>query len=207
MKKTIPWILVSLLGLLIFTTCNTGVEPSPEPGLLRVTLQSAPDDTSIIVNADTFYTTGGDSFRVTIFQGKAYVESDWAILYKDTSRFREEEHHYNILRQRDGSFTEYTIFESFLPPDTYDTLQFGISASFMLLTYGFDHGGLPVPMELPPGASPVVNLETDYTIESGKVTEVGLQISPFESVTRFRDLFHFTPEIQVTGVSRAGNFR
>lgn len=50
-------------------SCITGVEPSPEPGIFRVTLQSNPADSFIVIQMDTLTVSKNDWFVVTIYQG------------------------------------------------------------------------------------------------------------------------------------------
>lgn len=190
-------ILLIFLVAALFFSCDTGLEPSPDPGTIRVILQSDPADSSIVVNEDVFYVSDRDSFRTTVFQGKIFTGDDWAILYQNKQQERQEDHHYNILKRENNTYKSYTIFETFLPPDNYDNLQFGISASYLLLTYGFAVGGISVFMELPPEADPLINLPVDIEIKSNQVTEIYLTIKPFESVSRYRDIYYFTPVISV----------
>ncbi len=209
-----PFLLTLFLVFGVTWQCSTGIEPSPEPSLLRITLQADPGDSTIIIADDTIYARPRDSMQITIFQGKTFmdgdgfVDSNYSVLFKDTLQSFTRDWDYNILkRNEDGEYRRYTIFESFVPPGEYDSLQFGIRARFVLLSYGYDEGGLEVPMETPPGTDPIIEIEEQFTMEEAKVTEINLRLRPFGSVTRYQDVFWFTPELWVEDVSMQGRFR
>lgn len=191
-------VLAMLTGLAFMTVgCETGFEATTVPGILRVTFQSDPEDISIIIVSDTLVVTQKDSFVVTIFQGRVYADSNFALLFKDTTSFRTEDFTYNILEVNPstGEYRQVVIYESYVPPINYTSIQFGLTASRLKI------GNFEVPVKLAAGASPVIDLDYDFTVFENKVTEVNVRIAPFESVTRFRDTFHLTPKINVIRVN------
>lgn len=188
-------IILILLGI-ILSQCDTGVVESPEPGILRITLQSEPADTTILVINDTFSVSEGDWFGVTITQGKIYTGDNFAILYKDTSSYQIQDLTYNILERENDEYHRFTIYESFVPPGDYDRLQIGVTASLLRLGY------FGIPVELPKGASLLIDLDQNFKVyENRRITEIHVQISPFKSVVRYRDSYHFTREMEITGVN------
>ncbi len=191
---------IVFIVFLILPACDSGIEPSPDPAILRVTLESDPADSVIIVAEDTMYASDGDSMQITVFQGKAYSDTNFAVLYQNLEEFFAEDHKYNILRRENGEFKRYVIFESYIPPGDYTKLQFGITAEYMLLTYGYFIGGIGIPMRSPPGMNLLVDLETDYTMKEGRTTEIRLMLKPFQSVDRYRDILRFVPQLNVEEV-------
>lgn len=204
-KSSYSFILLKIICLITFVVlfyCSTGIVPSPDPGILKVTLQADTADTLIVVTGDTLITIEGDSFNVKIYQGKAFIkDTTFAVLYQNSSEYYELEHNYNLLRRENNIYSEYTIFESFLPPDNYSKIKFGIAASLMVLTRGYAYGGIGIPMATPPNTSPFIEFPIDFTIEENRVTEVNLEIKPLQSVIRYKDIYHFMPNIEVTSVS------
>lgn len=188
--------LTILYGLgIIIIGCSTGVESSPDHGILRVTLQSEPADTFIVIIADTFAVSEGDSFGVTIFQGKVYHNNNtYALLYKDTDSYRTEDITYNIIRKENGEYKKFVIYESYVPPGDYNMLQIGVTASLLKI------GNFYIPVKLPQGSDLLIDLFQDFQVRENRITEVNLQISPFKSVLRYRDSFHFTREIKITDI-------
>ncbi|MBN2354585.1 hypothetical protein JXO59_00645 [candidate division KSB1 bacterium] len=181
--------------------CSTGIVESPDPGIVKVTLRANAADTLIIITGDTLITVDGDSYHVKIYQGKAYTQdSIFAILYQNTSEYYEVEHNYNLLKRENGIYKEYTIFESFLPPDNYGKIRFGMIAYFLLLTRGYAYGGIGIPMETPPGTSPFIEFPINFTIEENRITEIKLEIKPLQSVVRYKDIFHFVANMEVISV-------
>lgn len=175
-------------------SCDTGVEVSPAPGVIRVILQSDPADTSIIIIKDTITVSARDWFGVTITQGKIYHGDNFAILFKDTKSYRVEDVVYNILERKDGQYQKFTIYESYAPPNSYDKLQFGVTAS--LLKMGFFN----IPVQLRPGDALLVDLTANFDIKENQTTEIFVQISPFKSVVRYKDTYYFTRQMQIIDV-------
>lgn len=200
-RITISLIMIFVTGLLLFS-CTNSIEPSPDPGRLRIILQHDPADTLVEIATYTIPLDPRDLMWVNIFQGKAYMDSTYFILYENTETSFAGENYYNMFeRNEDGELIEHPIFDSFLPPDHFTSIQFGISAIYMLLTYGYAYGGIRIPMESPEGVSRLVTIDQDFTIQENKVTEIKLFLKSFQSVTRYRDMFHFIPKFEVISVS------
>lgn len=193
---------ICLISSIILFNCSTGIVPSPDPGIIKVTLQADPADTLIVITGDTLTTIAGDSFHVKIYQGKAFInDSTFGILYQNTSEYYEVEHHYNLFKRADGIYKEYTIFQSYLPPDNYSKIRFAITSDFLLLTRGFAFGGIGIPMAIPPGETPFVEFPIDFKVQENSITEIKIEIKPLQSVVRYRDIFHFVPNVEVKSVS------
>lgn len=192
--RNLKLFLLVLVGGL-FLSCSTGVEPSPDPGILRVVLQSDPADTTIVIVNNTYGVSVVDSFGVTIFQGKAYHDSIFSTLYRTPESTRQEDLNYNIAELENGGYKKITIFESYVPPEKYQRIQFGIQANILKLL-----GFILVEIESPPGASKFINLESEFQVQENRITEVTVQISPFKSIQRYRDSYQFFPQMKIIGV-------
>ncbi|MDZ7317620.1 MAG: hypothetical protein ONB11_00580, partial [candidate division KSB1 bacterium] len=150
--------------------------------------------TSIIIIKDTITVSARDWFGVTITQGKIYHGENFAILFKDTQSYRVEDVVYNILERENGQYKKFTIYESYAPPNSYDKLQFGVTAS--LLRMGFFN----IPVQLRPGDALLVDLNANFDIKENQTTEIDVQISPFKSVVRYKDSYYFTRQMQIIAV-------
>jgi len=195
--KFLPFVFLSGLLLYIFVigSCKSGVETSPAPGIIRITLQSDPLDTAIVIVADTFYVTPGDSFGVTIFQGKVYSDSIYSILYPTIQNFQQKDITYNLIRQENGQYREYVIFESYVPPGEYYRIQFGLKATVLRIN-NFDE----IKIESPPNTNPLKDLYRNFKISENKITEVKVILKPFQSVKRYRDTFQFYPVLEIKDI-------
>ena len=181
------------LGIIIFG-CDSGVGTSSEPGILSIVLQSEPSDTSVIIVVDTLSVAPTDSFGVTIFQGKAYDDSVYAILYTDLRSTQQEDIVYNIIKIENGEYKKFTIFESYVPPGEYNKIHFGLKSSILKFS-GFDEITVETPDEFR-----YVDLFSDFSVSENKVTEINVQISPFKSISRYKDTYHFNPEVDIISV-------
>ena len=81
-------LLIILGGIVSIPGCDrdlgvTGVH-SDDPGILRIYMKSADSDTSIVIAGDTITVGEGvdDFLGLTIEQGRAHVDGNFAILYK-----------------------------------------------------------------------------------------------------------------------------
>ncbi|MCX6150905.1 MAG: DUF4382 domain-containing protein [Ignavibacteriales bacterium] len=149
-------IVISFLVVLQFCSCQTGVENSPSPGIVRVMLRANPNDTYIINRSDTFHIFNPyykeTYFRLNIFQGAVFSGDKFAILYKNIKSYRQEDSVYNFaetnytkeqmdtlvqhlltgksrLADLSADYKAHTIFESYVPPGHYNSLRFGVNAS------------------------------------------------------------------------------
>jgi len=184
----------AVVTLLLAAGCDTGVEVSPQPGILRITLQSDPADTSIVIVKDTVRVAEGDSFGVAIYQGKVYSDSAFALLYVNPRAYQQQDVTYNIIKREGGQYHKFTIYESHVPPFSYDKITFGMTPRILRL------GTFEIPVKAPTDVSPFVELHAQFHVEEKGVTEVELRIRPFRSVRRYRDSYLFIPDIEVVSV-------
>ncbi len=194
-------VIVFLIGII---SCDTVIEPSPDPGILRITLQSDPSDTSIVKVTDTLYVSQNDSLSLRIFQGKAYNDTVYAILYKDINSYKQEEITYNIIKRDSTGYKRFTIFESFVPPSDYDRIRFGITSDLLeictLDTADSTYDISTFKVQPPESANLFVDLYQDFHVSENDTTEINVQIKPFRSISRYRDSYHFIPDVSITNV-------
>jgi len=195
--KFLPFVFMGSLLLYFFinVSCESGVETSPAPGIIRITLQSDPRDTAIVIVADTFYVAPGDSFGVTVFQGKVYNDTIYSILYPTVQNYQQKDLTYNLIRKENGQYREYVIFESYVPPGEYDRIQFGLKATVLRIN-NFDE----IRIESPPDANPLQDLYVNFKISENKITEINVKLKPFQSIKRYRDTFQFYPMLELKDV-------
>jgi len=192
---------VVFLQILLFLSCNsdynlTGVN-SPDPGIIRIYIKSDNTDDTINIAGDTV-SVGRDSdfFELSIGQGRAYRESNYAILYKSIHQesmdsYRELTKVLNIIERDRNTFNEFLIFESYLPPATIDSLRLSITSSFLQI------GFYQIPIEMPEDMGPLVTFDQKFEIHEDRVTEIHLSIKPFQSLVRVGDSYHFHIDIEV----------
>ncbi len=189
------WFGLLLLGALLLSNCATDIQTSPEPGVLKVILYSDPADTQIVILSKKFTVSESDYFGVTVFQGKVFSGEKFAFLYKDKMSYRQEDVTYNIIERKGGKYREFTIFDSYVPPGDYTSLQFGLNSNQVKIGY------LEIPVKLPTGDSPIRKLEQNFTVNENEITEIKVQISPFQSVKRYRDSYQFMPELKIVEIN------
>lgn len=187
--------LVTLCALGLISGCDVGIEDSPDPGIIRVTLQAAPSDTSVIIVPDTLCVAPEDSFGVTIFQGKAYKDTISAVLYKSTTSTSQQDIIYNIIKIEHGEYQKFTIFESHLPPGNYNKIRFGMRA-IVLKIGDFDE----IAVESTDMDYLFVELEQNFNISEDRITEINVQVSPFLSIQRYRDKYQFIPIVEINDI-------
>lgn len=175
--------------------CNSGLDSSPDPGVLRLVLQSDASDTSIVIVADTYSVAVNDSFGVKIYQGKIYNDSCYVTLYTDLNSISEKEKTYNIIRWNGTSYKEYTIFESYVSPLKYDRIQFGMTPSALKIG-DFDI----IEVESRSEEDLIVTLPQEFYVNENDTTEIIVQIKPFHAITRYRDSYQFIPVVSVSDV-------
>ncbi len=195
--------------------CTTGVEPSPRPGIVRVTLKSSESDVSLVILGDTTRFSRYDQFYARLYGGRVIRGDNYAPIYANTSIERIESDTVNLLAREwlDGTpinirdsvaitpqnsrYRKFTIFEWYLSPGTYDKLQFTLMAD-EVLTY------IPKlyvnPIQLPPGIPPQLFFPTPFSIEEDRVTQIDIEILPFQSLHRYQDSFLFDRKMQVVRV-------
>ncbi len=196
MFKKIRNLLTFLVLVLIavgLLNCDTGIEDSPEPGILRITLESDQTDTTIVFVTDTFTVSDRDTFLIEIFQGKVFRDTSYATLYARRSLNVEVTLRYNLLSRENHQYQKLTIFESYIPPYTYNKIRFGMD-SYYLKLLGFDK----ILVQTPPGY--FLDLPANIEIKENHVTEVNVRVAPFKNVIRYRDTYIFAPEMEVVDV-------
>lgn len=166
--------------------CTTGVEPSSHPGIVRVTLEANPADTSIVIIVDTIVVSDQDSMDLTVFQGRVTTgKGQFATLYPAIDSYRQEDRVYNVLRRRNGTYARYIVFESYIPPGSYDAVQLGLSATSLKFHYQ-----PPITVEPPQDSLRFVAFRgLNFAVSENLVTEINLQIDPLKSLTRYRDVY------------------
>jgi len=186
---------VLLLILLTGTSCDTGVEASLDPGIVRVNLVGDQADTSLVIVNDIYTIADGDSMAVKIFQGKVFKDSVFAVLYRDIKAYQQEDITYNIIKRENNKYKSYTIFESYVPPFEYDRIQFGITSSIVKLS-GFDD----IKVESSDDDNIFVDLYEKFEVFENSVTEINICLEPFQSITRYRDSYKFVPVIRISSI-------
>ena len=190
--------------LLFFCTiylpsCNIS-EPaefySPTAGFLIVILKSDNTDTNINILGTDYGISEQDSMDLLVFQGKVFdADSNFAILFHNIKSWRQEEFVYNILDWNSNEgYTEFKIFESHVPPGTYDMLTLGLIASVI------EVGPYRIPISLPPDTEGVIALPTDFTVDEKRVTKITLSLKPFQSMSRYRDDYVFDRQIVIESI-------
>lgn len=185
---------LGIILTLLNSGCDTGMEPSAKPGIIRINLQADPADTTIVIVPKTYTASQVDSFGITIFQGKAFNDSLFSILYKNTRATQQQDIDYNITALENGKYKKLTIFESHVPPGDYDRIQFGIRANYLLLLKFIE-----IKVETPE-ARRFLTLAQNFKVFENRITEINLQISPLQSVQRYRDTYQFIPDLKVIDI-------
>ena len=141
-----------------------------------------------------------DSMDLLVFQGKVFdADSNFAILFHNIKSWRQEEFVYNILDWNGNEgYTEFKIFESHVPPGTYDLLTLGLIASVI------EVGPYRIPISLPPDTEGVLALPTDFTVDEKRVTKITLSLKPFQSMSRYRDDYVFDRQIVIESIEYLG---
>ncbi len=192
--------LLFLITILFFvsgcdTTEITGVR-SPDPGTIRIFLKADDSDNFIVVAGDTATVGQGvnDSLALVIGQARAFVDEKYAVIFQTLDEYRELSDTLNILTQENNTYKRFKIFESFVPPDTYDSLGIVISATFVQV------GSFQIPIEMPEDTKTLKVFDNSFQIKEDKITEIYLKIKPFESMTRFGDTFQFQRIITIESI-------
>jgi len=205
-----------LIVVIILSGCQTGVEPSPDPGILRVTLKSNELDTTIIIQNDTSRFSRWDEFNLFVYGGKVYRGINYAYLYRDRSIDRIAADTINILKRerlngnpitptdyddintKNSRYVKYVIFESYVPPGNYDSLSFALTANQLSI---FVPKVYTNPVQLPPDENPQMQIPAHITVKEGRVTEVNLEILPFSSLYRYRDSYFFKRKVSIVSIN------
>jgi hypothetical protein len=186
-----------MAGGLLMVGCDA-VTTSPEPGLLRVTLQANPADSAKEIAGQTYNLNEiSAQMNVTISQGRAYRGTTFAQLFRDARDLSEQRQaEFDLLERRSGEIPQHLVYETLLPPATYDSLQ-GVFTANRFRVPGFGSE-----VTTAPDASPLVTFRESFQIESEETTTVHLQMSPLASLDRFKDEFRYTPILDVASVEQ-----
>lgn len=191
---------------LILCTCDTGVDPSPDPGVIRLLLEADAAD-SVVVIGSKRYALGNDTtsalMRIRIGQALIYRDTTYAALYRRLNSFQIQDPLVDVLEtDSEGSLSNHLLFESYLPPAAYDSLQLAMHVNlFRIQTLGrVTFNTFENEVRLPPGASPVLTFRQPFDITSRDTTVVQLRIRPLQSLTRYQDVYYFTPEVEIEDI-------
>lgn len=217
MRNQYVFLFAAWCALLTPWGCKTAVEPSPEPGILRVMLKGAESDTRIIIQSDTSRFSRWDNFNLVVNQGRAYQGDNYAYVYNNPTSDRKSSDTVNILAREwlngvpitsqdsdsittaNSRFRNYVIFESYVPPGTYTKFTFIMTASEMEI---FIPKHYLNPVSLPPDLTPSLEFPASFSVNEQGVTEIQLEISPYASLTRYQDQFYFQRKIAITGIQQ-----
>ncbi|MCK6620885.1 MAG: hypothetical protein HUU32_06420 [Calditrichaceae bacterium] len=199
-RRRIWYVALLCATALLLLACTSGIEDSPGAGIVRVILQSDPADTSIIILGDTVAVVeGSDYFTSTVFQGRVYRDSLFALLYTTLNSFRQTDDSYNLLERRNGQYLPIQLFETYVPPQQYNRLEFGLTGNFVRIG---GPTGYVIPVLLPPGEPILISLDIEFEVFENQVTEVVLQIKPLSSLVRYRDTYYFSRQIEILSVQQ-----
>ncbi len=180
--------------LIFMLSCNTGINRSEDPGIVKIVLQGNPADTSIVILEDTFTVDNTSVFAFHIFEGRVYIDSLYSDLTPSIDDYIDEGRYYNILEQENGIYKKFTIYETYAPPDTYTKIQFGLNVNSVRIS------NFITPVILPAGEDLLLDIEHNFTVRENKTTEILLQIDPLKSIVRYRDSYVFKRELSVVSV-------
>jgi hypothetical protein len=209
-------ITLGLLYTIFLNGCTTGVDPSPDPGIVRVTLKSNETDTLLVILGDTIKFSRVDIYNVIMGQGRLYRGDNYTDLYTNTSMERIGSTMINIIQREwlDGTlilptdsvfnveawnsrYVGTTVFEWYVPPGSYDKLQFNLTGIEVFVARPRQFRN---PLELPAGVTPIMNFSLPVEVKAGRVTELNLEVLPFQSVRRLKDAYIFDRKVSVASV-------
>lgn len=208
--------MIFYMCVLLISGCRTGVEPSPAPGIIRVTMKSVDNDTLLIILGDTVKFSRVDYYDVIVSQGRLYRGKNYADLYTDLSINRNNSDTINILQRAwldgrlitpndpvfdvEASKSKYVgskVIEWYVPPGTYDKLQINLKGIEIFVARPRQ---FRTPLQLAEGVSPIMNFNQTVTVNAGRVTEINLEILPFQSIRRYKDSYLFDRKVSVASV-------
>ncbi len=217
MKKAVGFgSLLIALQVLFCSGCSTGVESSPNPGIVRVTLKSNEQDTLLIILGDTIRFSRVDHYDVTVGQGWLYRGDKYVVLYANTSIDRIGETYVNLIQRQwlDGRlilpsdsvfdvdayksrYVGETVFEWYVSPGTYDKLQFNLKGFEVFVARPRQFRN---PLQLPDGTTAIMNFQQSIQVDAGRVTQIDLEVYPFQSIRRYKDSYLFDRKVKITRV-------
>ena len=202
---------VAITGL----QCTVGVDPSPHPGTIRVTLKSDESDTGLPILGDTTTFSRYDSFNASVFSGRVYRGRNYAPIYVNASIERIDGSTVNLIAREwlngvpitirdsvtitpeNSRYIKYVIFESMVPPGDYDLLEFSLTATEVVT---FNPRLYNNPVQLPPGTTPQLPFTGTFSVQDDKVTQIDIEILPFKSLTRYQDTFLFDRQVRIVKI-------
>jgi hypothetical protein len=175
---------------------NVNGVKSPGPGILRIIMTSDETDRFLVVGGDTVWAEEGsaDSLAMAVGQGRAYRGIDFAILYKTLHDYQEVTSYCNPIRRMNGAYVDCYLFETQLPPATFDSLKINLTASMIRI------GPYTIPLAPVEGASEFVKFAEPFRIEEGRTTVVRLLLKPFASLQRVEDEYRYNWLITVSKI-------
>lgn len=189
-------LLLLILCAIFVITCDNSIYESPDPGVLRVILSSDPADTVVTIASKQFVISNRDSLGIKIFQGKVYHDTIYAFLYRELWSYKQEEVVYNIIKLENDGYKSHKIFESYVPPNKYNRIQFGVNPTVLRLS---DYILIDVVNE--GDMDLYIDIGTEFEVFEHETTEVVLQIKPLQSLVRYRDTYIFKPVIDVKEIN------
>lgn len=201
---------------LLWNGCTTGVESSPDPGTLRVTVRSNEGDTLLVILGDTIHFSRVDHYDVIFSQGRLYRGISYADLYRSTSIDRITAGTVNLIQRAwldgrlilpsDSSFdvdawrsryVSSTMFEWYVPPGHYDSLEFNLIGIEVFVARPRQFRN---PLELAEGTRPIMDFAYPIDVKEGGITEVEMEILPFQSIRRYKDAYIFDRRLRIVDV-------
>lgn len=216
MKLIFFYVYLIFLSVLFFIGCDTGVETSPNPGIIRITIKSADADTLLIILGDTIKFSRVDHYDVIFSQARLYRDENYAELFTDLSIERNNSITINVLQRAwlDGriitpndsvfdveawnsKYVSSKVVEWYIPPGTYNELQFNLKG---IEVYVARPRQFRTPLQLADGVKPIMSFNQTIDVNAGRVTEVNLEILPFQSIKRYKDSYIFERKINIASV-------
>ncbi len=194
---------VMVLGVLA-AGCDHPVRPSGQPGVVKITLQHAPEDTVIEMAGQTNILTRQDAFPLTISEGRVVRSADSAFvnLFQNMDEYQQEDFTYNVLAlERDNAPARQQIFETRIPPGEYTEISFVVNTTFIRLVPP-EEQAISQPVQMGQNVVQPITIDADFTINEQQTTVINLRLASFESLTRFRDTFQFIPQISVHSIKQ-----
>jgi hypothetical protein len=183
----------SILSALLFIQCTSNVDSNPDPGVLRINIVTNPADTCIQIGFDSLFITNNDNFPLIISQIKTYTaDENYAQLFPNFAGYKDEDIEYNFLEREQDSFVPQKIVESYIPPDAYNKIMFIIYPMESVTIQG-----LTFPIKTADDYDPLITLDCNYSIDQNQEYEIYIRFNAFQSITRWRDTYYFTPIFEI----------
>lgn len=216
MKLIRHYVSLFFLCVNLLIGCDTGVEPSPDPGIIRVTIKSADADTLLIILGDTIKFSRVDHYDIVFSQARLYRDENYAELFTDLSLERINSITINVLQRAwlDGrlitpndsvfdveawnsKYVSSKVVEWYVPPGTYNQLQFNLKGIEVFVARPRQ---FRTPLQLADGVTPIMSFNQTININAGHVTEVNLEILPFQSIKRYKDSYIFERKVNIASI-------